>query len=334
MVNPTENLCACWLREDQAPLIREVAAQVGLEIVTAGGPGSAAIANELDAQPADDLRSMLASTRAGLVLIADVSDLDEGEDGEGLSAIVEAAERGVHILTFEPIPGSAMHLASPAWANASDVIRERISFVPLARRSSAFASASDLLEQFGAIDAVGVRALSNSMIGSLGARLFGTCEMLLTLMGIPESIDATHFSATGTPETLRDLSGHMTASVRYADGRCASMFLSDSAPAWSRSISVIGPGGLIDANDHRIRWVSPEGKVMDESQMTDAAEPDNIEPTLLADSIVTSLTPAFRRAPIDMHATLSMAQAAILSARTGHPESPATIRDMLSRTLT
>lgn len=331
MMAPTENLCACWLREDQISLIRDVATQVGLEIVAAGGTEGSHIADTMGVQHIDDLRSMLATTNVGIVLIADAQSLTDSIEGSGISAVIEAAERGVHVLTLEPIPAAALQLSSPGWRDAHDAVRERISFVPLARRSSAFASASDLLEQFGEIEAVGVRAISNRSLGSLGARLFGTCELLITLMGTPESIDAAHTTDGPTPDSLRGLSGHMTANARFSGGRCASIFVSDRAPCWSRSITLVGPGGLIDANDHRIRWTTPDGKVVDEAEMTERGETDNIEASLIADSIVASLTPAFRQAPIDMNATLAMAQAAVLSARTGHPESPGTILDMLSR---
>jgi len=331
MLNGTENLCACWLRADQVDLVRGVAQQVGLEIVTAGGPEGSSIASALDAAPIDDLRAMLASTTAGIVLIADAKGLMVDEDVSGLSAVIEAAERGVQILTFEPIPAAALQLSSPAWRNAHDTVLERISFVPLARRSSAFAGASEILEQFGTIEAVGIRALCNPVLGSLGARLFGACETLITLLGTPETIDAAHVSDGPTPDTLRGLTGHMTANVRFAGGRCASLFVSDSSSGWSRSITLIGPGGLIDANDHRIRWTRPDGTVVDEAEMSDSHDHDNIEISLIADSIVASLTPAFRQAPIDMNSTLAMAQAAVLSSRTGHPESPGTILDMLSR---
>ncbi len=331
MNGASENLCACWLREDQIDLVRDVASQVGLEIVASGGPEGSKIADAIGGQHVDDFRSMLATTSVGIVLIADASWLTDSVEGSGLSAVIEAAERGIQILTLEPIPAAALQLSSPTWRDAHDAVRERISFVPLARRSSAFASASDLLEQFGVIESVGVRAIGNRSMGSLGARLFGTCELLITLMGTPESVDAAHMTTGTTPDSLRELTGHMTANVRFSGGRCASIIVSDAAPGWSRSISLLGPGGLIDANDHRIRWTTPDGKVVDEAEMTERGEPDNIESSLIADSIVASLTPAFRQAPIDMNATLAMAQAAVLSARTGHPESPGTILDMLSR---
>lgn len=331
VLSETENLCACWLRADQIELVRGVAQQVGLEIVAAGGPEGSIIATALEATPVDDLRAMLASTTAGIVLIADAAGLMEGEDASGLSAVVEAAERGVQILTLEPIPAAALQLSSPAWRNAHDAVRERVSFVPLARRSSAFAGASEILEQFGPIESVGIRALCNPVLGSLGARLFGACETLLTLLGTPESVDAAHVSDQPTPDTLSGLTGHMTANVRFSGGRCASLFISDSSSGWSRSITLIGPGGLIDANDHRIRWTRPDGTIVDEAEMSDSHDSENLETSLIADSIVASMTPAFRQAPIDMNATLAMAQAAVLSSRTGHPESPGTILDMLSR---
>lgn len=324
----SENQVACWLREDQAPLVRAIAEQAGLDIVAAAGPAGPAVAETLGARSHQDLRSMLAAAESGLVLIADQAQL---EGSEILDTVLGAAHRGLHVLTLEPIPAAALHLSSPAWRDAPDTVRERISFVPLARRSSAYAGMAELLAQFGPIEAVGLRVLCTRAAGSLGARLFGVCELLSTLLGTPESVDAAHVSDSLTPDTLRGLRGHLTANLRFPGGRSATLLASDSAARWSRSLTLIGPAGVIDASDHRLRWIAKDGKVLDESSMTDEMDPTALEASLIADSIVASLTPAFRSTPIDMNATLAMAQAALLSARTGHPESPGTILDILSR---
>lgn len=331
MTSGPENLVSCWLRADQATLVRAIAEQAGFEIVLAASPDGPAVAESLGAAPAPDLRSMLASASTGIVLIADQSGLAYHDGMNALEAVLAAAQRGIQIVSLEPIPAAALHLSSPAWRDAPDTVRERISFVPLARRSSAFAGMAELLNQFGEIETVGVRVLCTRAAGSLGARLFGLCELLVTLMGTPESIDAAHVSDSPTPDTLRGLHGHLTANLRFPGGRSATILASDSAARWSRSITLIGPGGVIDASDHRIRWIAPAGNVLDESTMSDEANPVALEAALIADSIVASLTPAFRSTPIDMNATLALAQAALLSARTGHPESPGTILDILSR---
>lgn len=325
-----ENLVSCWLRADQVSLVRAIAEQAGFEIVVAGSPDGPGVAQTLNAQSAPDLRSMLASTATPLVLIADQSGL--GDDATGvLDTVLDAATRGVQVLSLEPIPAAALHLSSPVWRDAPDTVRERISFVPLARRSSAFAGMSELLVQFGEIEAMGIRVLCSRTAGSLGARLFGVSELLVTLLGTPESVDAAHVSDSPTPDTLRGLTGHMTANIRFPGGRCASILVSDASAGWSRSFTLIGPGGVIDASDHRIRWVGADGTVLDESRISDDTDPLSLEASLIADSIIASLTPAFRSSPIDMNATLAMAQAALLSARTGHPESPSMILDILSR---
>lgn len=326
-----ENLVSCWLRADQTNIVRAITEQAGLEIVGAGSPDGPSVAQSLGAESFPDLRSLLSSAPTGIVLIADQSGTGTDSDTSVLESVLDAAERGVHVLTLEPIPAAALHLSSPAWRDAADTVRERISFVPLARRSSAYAGMSELLSQFGEIEAVGIRVLCTRAAGSLGARLFGICELLVTLLGTPETIDAAHVSDTATPDTLRGLSGHMTANIRFPGGRCASIMASDTSSGWSRSITLIGPKGVIDASDNRIRWMSPEGQILDEAQMSDTRDPVTLESTLIADSIVASLTPAFRSSPIDMNATLAMAQAALLSARTGHPESPSMILDILSR---
>ena len=327
----SENLVSCWLRSDQVGLVKAIAEQSGLEIVEAASPDGRGVAESLDAESMPDLRSLLSSTSTGIVLITDQSGITPENDTSVLESVIDAAERGVHVLSLEPIPAAALHLSSPAWRDAADTVRERISFVPLARRSSAYAGITELLSQFGEIEAIGVRVMCSHAAGSLGARLFGICELLVTLLGTPETIDAAHVSAGPTPDTLRGLSGHMTANIRFPGGKCASIMASDSSPGWSRAITLIGPRGVIDASDHRVRWMSPEGQILDDAQMTDTKDPVTLEATLIADSIVASLTPGLRGQPIHMNATLAMAQAGLLSARTGHPESPSTILDILSR---
>lgn len=331
MDGASENLVSCWLRGDQVPLVQAIAEQAGLEIVEAASPDGSGVAESLGTNAMPDLRSLLSSTSTGIVLIADQSGIAAENDTSVLESVIDAAERGVHVLSLEPIPAAALHLSSPAWRDAADTVRERISFVPLARRSSAFAGITELLSQFGEIEAIGVRVLCSPAAGSLGARLFGICELLVTLLGTPETIDAAHVSAATTPDSLRGLAGHMTANIRFPSGKCASIMASDSSPGWSRAITLIGPRGVIDASDHRVRWMSPEGQILDDAQMTDTKDPVTLEATLIADSIMASLTPGLRGRPIDMNATLAMAQAALLSARTGHPESPSMILDILSR---
>ena len=150
----TKPTCIAWLTEPQAALVRDVAGRAGLEVVGAGSPvrgQSAAVAQALHAPPHDDLRATLASAEADLVLVAAPGEFG-GRAAEDTAAILAARARGTRIATLEPLPSSALDLASGAWrvqsgADPVDAVR----FHPLARLSRPYREAMDVLESFGPV---------------------------------------------------------------------------------------------------------------------------------------------------------------------------------------
>ncbi|HED53236.1 MAG TPA: hypothetical protein ENJ00_03430 [Phycisphaerales bacterium] len=327
MTQGSDQTTACWLRADQTELIRSIAESAGLRIIEAGSPDGPHPAERLAAKPVNDFRTLLATTEADVVLLADASGSVRADEQRELASILDAADRGIQILSFEPFPATPLLLDLPIWREHTDTTRNRLHFIPLARSSPAFFDAQELLEQFGPVEAIAIRSLDDRSAGSLGARLFGSCEMLISLFGVPQSIDAAH--AGITPESLRGLTGHLSANARFRDGRIASIFVSDSAAAWSRSISLIGKSGRIEANDHALRWLKPDRTGLTEDQPAEPGHSHDPAISIIAEAIRAALNPSIRIAPIDMPTTLAVAHAAVLSARTGQPESPTTILAML-----
>jgi len=327
MTQGSAQTTACWLRQDQTDLIGSIADGAGLNIIEAGSLDGPKAAEALSAKPINDLRTMLATSDAEIILLADATGISSDNTQAELSAVLEAAVRGTQILTFEPYPATPLQLDLPIWRELSDTARQRIHFIPLAKSSSAFFGAQELLEQFGPVEAIAIRSLDDRTAGSRGARLFGSCEMLISMFGVPRTIDAVHVGIT--PESLRGLTGHLSANARFSDGRAASIFVSDSAAAWSRSITLIGHAGRIEADDHSLRWFKPNHPDQCEDQQTNPCHDSDPAATVIADAIRAVLNPSIRIAPIDMATTLAVAQAAVLSARTDQPESPTTILDML-----
>lgn len=336
---------AAWITPEQAPLIRAVARHAGARIAAAGSGvrgRSGAVAAELEARAIDDLRAMLATAEADLVLIGSPEGFGTGPGGDDAAAVLAARARGVKVATLEPIPAAALDLVSGGWTGpdgapgAADAVR----FCPLARQSAPWREATEVLESFGHIRAVAVEAWCTPHEGSLGARLYGALELVLALLGEPETIDAAYvFPAHGQGvhalpgESLRALHGDLTANLRFADGRAASLVASDQGGRWNRTTTLVGPAGRLRVFDDGFEWIGPDGAKLDQSRpparQRGAAPEVPHAVAAIADSLARLLDPgAPDPGPVNHAAILACAQAALLSARTGQGESPATIRRM------
>lgn len=327
MTHGAAKTTAAWVRADQVALFTRILDHADLRLVAAGGEGGGDLARVGDAATAGDLRALLATTDAKAVFIGDPGAFADGSSTADFRAVIDAAQRGVSIVSLEPIPPLSLHLTDPAWQDASDVAKERVVFAPLVRRGRAFRRAHDLLESFGPIEAVSIVTLGRSAEGSLGARLAGAADLLTALLGEPLSVDAAHTPGSDdppTPETLRGLHGHLAATFRFGDGHAASLFASDRAAAWSRSVTLLGPGGRIVADDARVDWYDAAGLRVE--TMTADHTGDDLAAAIIADDIRAVLGEAPRTAPVDLAGVLATAHAALLSARTGHAEQPGELR--------
>jgi hypothetical protein len=231
---------AVWMAPEQISLIRLVADAAELSVVAAGATGrglSQSVASDLDCKPLDDLRAALASTDADLFWIASPGSFGVGTSGNDATAIAEAHARGVRIATLEPIPAAALDLAGGGWLTGAvrpvDVLR----FVPRARLSESFRGASDVLEHFGQIRSMGIEMWSAASECSMGAGLYAALELILALMGEPETIDA----ACATPSAGQSV--HASLAKHSATFTEISPPISASPTAGPRlSTSAIRPG--------------------------------------------------------------------------------------------
>ncbi|MCA9298966.1 MAG: hypothetical protein KDA28_07860, partial [Phycisphaerales bacterium] len=164
---------------------------------------------------------------------------------------------------------------------------------------------------------------------TLGALTYSIMDLTRFLLGDAESIDATYVEPShgrglhALPgESLRDLRGDLGAHLRFPDGRCATLVASDQAGRFELEIHAIGSSGRLEINARGVDWIGPSGEVIDH------ASNDPVDaPTIVAEALASRLEGGIE-APVDDAGVLSLAQAALLSARTGQPESPATIRRM------
>ncbi|MBL9031758.1 MAG: hypothetical protein JNM80_08625 [Phycisphaerae bacterium] len=334
---PPSRRVVVWLAPHQTQLVRQIADLAQLQLVGVGtasrGQG---VASELDAPSHDDLRAALAATPADLVWIASPGSF--GVSSDDASALDEAHRRGTRVATLEPIPASALVLGEPAW-NAV-IGAGAIRFIPSMRAAPSLRDAAEVVAAFGEITALLVESLGSPREGTLGARFYAALDLVLGFLGEPETIDAAYVSPVPGPalhalpsESLRDLSGHLTANLRYADGRAAAVAASDHAGRWSRVVTLLGPSGRLRCYDDGFEWIGPEGERRDQSRSTRVRGQEPATPpaaAAIADALSRMLDPSVPDVGPGDHATvLAMGQAALLSARTAQAESPVTIKRMV-----
>jgi hypothetical protein len=335
----------CWLSLDQLPLARQVAEQAGLRIVGVGSPDRASsAAAELGTRPLDDLRHALVTEEADLFWIASPGGFGVGEQAaEDAAALVAARARGTCVVGLEPIPASATDLAS-GWLDQSGALRpaDCCAFLPRLRLGRPFREAQEVLESFGAVRSAMVESWRRPSQGSLGAQVYDAMDLLCALLGEPQTVDAAHVapggrSAGGTRggrggDSLRGWRGDLTASLRFDDGRTASLVASDHAGRWNRTVTLLGDAGRLRLFDDGFEWIDPAGEKVDSSRASTREQPAGWgahEIAAIADDLMRRLDPAIPApGPVDHASVLALCHATLLSARTGQCESPASIHRM------
>ncbi|GJM19733.1 MAG: hypothetical protein DHS20C14_19460 [Phycisphaeraceae bacterium] len=336
---PAPTKALVWCRPDQTVLVRAIADAAGLEIASAGSPDpsrATQIAADFEAAPADDLRAALAATDAGVALIADPGTFGAGGSEEDAGAVAAARARGTRIVTLEPIPPTAMDVSGSAWttqqAGGRPVDLVRLGALP--RRTPAWRAAGEALEAFGTVRSMSVELITPALAGSLGAALVGALDLVVAMMGEPESVDGALLgSARGAPgDSVRGLAGDLCAVARTPDGRGATLLASDQGGAWSCAATMLGDGGTLRITQRGFVWIAPDGGVLDEHESPDSADRAATAVRVIADRITRLLDPgAPEQAPDGLPEVLAVAQAVLLSARTGQPESPTTIQRLVAR---
>src|SRR5690606_33710015 len=215
-----------------------------------GSPDRASsAAAELGTRPLDDLRHALASEEADLFWIPAPGGFGTGEGAsEDAAALLAARGRGVQVVSLEPIPASATDLAA-GWLDPSGAVRpaDCCALAPRMRLGRPFREAQEVLESFGAVRSAMVESWRRPSQGSLGAQVYDAMDLLCALLGEPQTVDAAHV-APGAPgrsrgrggDSLRGWRGDLTASLRFDDGRTASLVASDHAGRWNRTVTLLG----------------------------------------------------------------------------------------------
>jgi hypothetical protein len=347
-----------WAEPSQVALIREAVLRAGLTVTRAGcwSKGqSGAVASQLQASPVDDLRTLLGSVNGGAILIGSSGDF--GSRPEDVRALVAARNRGVRVLCLEPLPQSYFDLVR-LWRVDRDLedeegeriaaaqvlgLERSIRLLAMPTRSKAFAEASETLAAFGAPRSASLRVHARMGELSLASRLIAAFDLLGHVFPgeeHPAWIDAAcvqrghlHARAAAPPESLRHAEGDLVALVRFADGRAASVHVSDWASSSEFSLRLQSAQGVLRLDDRGHSWHAPDGTLRTEAHVAQSRE-DGASSTAqrLGEELDAAIDPASSDAgPITLDRPLIAAQTALLSAHTGHPESPSAIIEMAKR---
>lgn len=342
-----------WMEPHQIPLVEAVADRAGLRLVAAGAPPQSlrGRAGEGGRGPAglewfSDLRRALVNSEAKLVWLATSRGAEPGGVGSEAPPL-DVGELGA-ILRERRLVGISLEPPAAPSAVALSELGESVRFVPLLADTRLFAGALDAIAAMGPPRSAVVRLESGAGAGSVAARLYDACHLLARVWGVPESIDASAVqpvSGAGLPlplgEELLRLRGEVIAHARFAGGRAAALALSDRAGRWRRELVLLGEGGRLALTDAGFERTDPSGALVDSSRTVAGApaprggagglfEADAGAVEAIAGPIADLLDPhAPRPVPADRATVLAIAEAALLSARTGQPESPATVLRML-----
>ncbi len=325
-----------WLAPGQEQVLDVAARLAGLRIThlgLAGGGSDRTIAERFGAEPVDDLRHALSAIDADAALVMSTADREEAAIFEEAAVIRAARESGLKILSMEPIPQTL--IGALGEKGAAGV------FGPRFRRSDGFRAAAEALATFGEVTTIGFSARNGPGQGRLATRLLDAMDTILAALDLPETIDASvrgPRAASGlrlaAGVALRALAGDLTANLRFPDGRSASLILTDRGGRWFRGLTILGEQGCLRVDEDSFEWLDGAGALVDSFRREhDGASDEN--PAIagaaraIGDALAELLDPRAGPAPpLDARRALAMAEAALLSARTGQPESPATMLKM------
>lgn len=223
----------------------------------------------------------------------------------------------------------------------SDRLPSWVAQAGLARWSASVKAALDVAEQLGPVRSMSVESIGPAWAGSLGARIADAMDLAMLFLGEAESVDAA-FDAPSegglrptSGNTLRDLRGDLTANLRFSGGRSATVYGSSEAGQPRVRATLMTSKGRVSVGSGGFEWVNVDGSVV-ESPAVGASPPDSLahfagaiaDQLLRLDSAGAEHDMRCGASAGNAATMLAMAQAALLSCRTGEAESPATMLKM------
>lgn len=318
---------ALWLDGGQGGLASGIARHGNLSYVGVGG--EAGRDDVVGVRAIGDLRSAIADSGAGLAVRCVVVLSKSGIGSQELGALAAAQSRRVVVCGLEPAPARLDELIDGTWLGRPGTARAIERYHPLARlrTGAAMRQARDTLASFGPIRTAWVRCEGIPAHGSLGARLVDGLDVLHDLMGEPESVVA--IASGGEPgDDLSALTGELSVTLMYGDGRSASVLATSRAARWRREVDVLGEAGAVSLGDDGFAWQGVDGEVRDEWSRASA---EDVAARVMGESVARLLDPhAASEGVFDAEGVLATAHAALLSARTRSVELVGAIRRMMT----
>lgn len=338
-----------WAMPEQAEVLIPILKDSGITVTGAGCPDSTksgAVAKSFGCDVQDDLRHLLSTETPDLVLLASTTGFADQDSELDLAALEQAHSREMAVATLEPLPTRPGVMTGTAWmdTNHARLSTELAAVVPMIRQTGLIDELMATLESFGAIRSMSVSLSAPASFGSLGARIFEAMDLVRTLVGVPQTIDASFQSAHRVGVTngihplpgqsLRNLEGILAAHLRMPDGRGIVMQVTDQVGQSVLRLSILGSEGQILVTDDGFERFDTSGNLIDTFRLSTSNHQDSsiIDPSAirLCEQLIqlcSGVGPV--RAPVDHPSVFAMGHAALLSARTGQGETPSTIRRLL-----
>lgn len=341
-VKPTSAIV--WAMPEQVDCLKPIFEWSGVQVIGAGCPipaQSGTIASAIGCAMHDDLRHVLSTESPDLILLASTSGFAQHDAEQDFAALENARSREITVATLEPLPSRPGVLGSPGWGDPTGMKNspELAVMVPMIRQSRLIDELMTVLETFGPIRSMSISLSAPSVFGSLGARVFETMDLIRTLVGVPQLIDASYQSAhrLGSSsgihplpgQSLRDLEGILTSHLRMPDGRGVVLQVTDQVGISVFEMSILGSDGQILLNDQGFKRFDEHGSLIDSFEMSTDREHDPTASRMSEQLIQLCSGVGPIRAPIDQPSVIAMGHAALLSVRTGQGETPSTIRKLL-----
>lgn len=338
-----------WAMPEQVEMLVPVLDRVGIQVVGAGCPipaQSGTVAKAFGCDVQDDLRHLLRSETPDLVLLASTKGFADQESERDFAALEHAHSQEIAVATLEPLPTRPGVMTGTGWmdSNHARYSTELAAIVPMIRQTNLVDELMATLETFGVIRSMSLSLSAPASFGSLGARIFEAMDLVRTLVGVPQTIDASFQSAHRVGVTngihplpgqsLRDLEGILAAHLRMPDGRGIVMQVTDQVGLSALRLSILGSEGQIMVKDQGFERFNASGKLIDSCQMTKLNPQYDLDLDPIAIRLSEQLIQLCSgvgpvRAPVDHPSVFAMGHAALLSARTGQGETPSTIRRLL-----
>ena len=244
---PTKT-CAVWAAADQEQLLRNAFSESSLSCTFVGCADASArstLAMTLNAKPVDDVRQMLHNTDTDVIWLA-------------ASSVLDADLRGIIADSKRPVATSA---PCKEGFNPDLYTSAHAHFLPLLRGGESFANAMGCVDVLGSMRCVHYAATAGDHQTSLQSLMLDAADVVLHLVGMPDEVFAGHSGSALSADPAAELTGHLTATMRFASGCTASIMVSDGGGTWIRRATVLGDSGRMIWTDDDVCWTSQDGTV-------------------------------------------------------------------------